>query len=337
MYRAATLASLDRLDRWWSRALAPAAARTPHAVVALFHVVHRTREEARTSALAANQAVTLDDLRRFLDVMLCAGYTVSGDDVLREPSRRSAKHLLLTFDDGYYNNTWALQVLEEFNAKAIFFISTAHVMLGKAFWWDVVARQLLRAGKTRREIDATLRHLKTLPVRTIEERLRWDLGPQALTPVADPDRPFDAGELRDFARARWVTLGNHTAEHTILTLCSPAEAQEAMRQGKEQLEAMAGCRTDVIAYPNGDYCASVLDGARATGHELGFTCVAKANRLWLDARGRMTLGRHLIWGGRDYRLLVPQFAAPFLPGTMMRNGLRKCMPGRASRHFTFTG
>jgi peptidoglycan/xylan/chitin deacetylase (PgdA/CDA1 family) len=337
MYRAAALASLDSLDRWWGRAFAPATARTPHMVVALFHVVHRQREDARARALAPTQEVTLDDLRRFLEAMLRAGYTAASAQRLRESPSREAKHLLLTFDDGYYNNCWVLPVLEEFHAPAMFFISTSHVLLRKSFWWDAVARCLWRQGRSRTEIDATLRHLKTLPARAIEKRLQQNLGADALAPVGDADRPFDEAELRDFARARWVTLGNHTARHTILTRCSPAEAQEAMRQGKDQLEAMTGCRTDAIAYPNGDFSAAVLEGARATGHELGFTCVAKANRLPLDAGAKLTLGRHLIWGGADYDVLVPQLSAPCLPGTMMRNAVRKYMPGAAVRQFTRAG
>jgi peptidoglycan/xylan/chitin deacetylase (PgdA/CDA1 family) len=324
----ATRASLDRLDRWWGHAFAARAARTPHAVVALFHIVHRTREDARNDALAPNQEVTADDLRRFLEAMLRAGYTVASGEQLRQPRDRDTKHLVLTFDDGYYNNTWALPVLREFHAPATFFISTSHVLQGKAFWWDVVSRRLWHDGRTRAEVDAALHRLKALPVRAIEDRLRQEFGDRALLPHGDIDRPFAPAELRDFARDPWVTVANHTAEHTILTGCSPAEAEEAMRRGKEELEAMTGCATDAIAYPNGNFSATVVDAARTTGHELGFTCVAKVNRLPLDSRTRLTLGRHLIWGATDYGTLVPQLAAPFLPGAMIRSAVRKYMPHR---------
>jgi peptidoglycan/xylan/chitin deacetylase (PgdA/CDA1 family) len=323
MFRSAARTSLDRLDRWWAHAWA-ATRQGPQLAVALFHVVHRAREDARTDALAPNQEVTVDDLRRFLDAMLRAGYTIATGTQLRQ-SGHHGKLLLLTFDDGYYNNTRALPVLEEFQAPATFFISTSHVLLRKAYWWDVVSRRLRRAGKSRTEVDAALQRLKALPVRTIEERLRRDLGAQALAPVGDVDRPFDPIELRDFARSRWVTLGNHTAEHTILTRCSPAEAEEAMRRGKEQLESMTGIAADAIAYPNGNFSAAVVRAARTTGHEIGFTCAARANPFPLDERTRLTLGRHLIWGGADYDALAPQLAAPFLPGAMLRAALRQSM------------
>ena len=322
-FRAATRASLDGLDRWWARACAAAGFPGTHLAVALFHVVHRTREEARADVLAPGQEVTVDDLRRFLDAMLRAGYTLASGRQLQQGACNGGKQLLLTFDDGYYNNTRALPVLEEFRAPATFFISTSHVLQGKAYWWDVVSRQLRRAGRSAAEIDAALRRLKALPVDAIEDRLRRELGAGALLPIGDADRPFGAAELRDFARSRWVALANHTAQHTILTRCAEAEAEEAMRGGKQQLEAMTGIAADAIAYPNGEFSAAVVRAARATGHEWGFTCVAKANPFPLDARTRLTLGRHLIQGGADYDALAPQLAAPFLPGALIRAAVRQ--------------
>lgn len=322
-FRAVARASLDGLDRWWARACAAAHAPGAHLAVALFHVVHRTREEARADVLAPNQEVTVDDLRRFLEAMLRAGYTPADTGQLRQAPCNGGKQLLLTFDDGYYNNIRALPVLEEFRAPATFFISTSHVLQGKAYWWDVVSRRLRRAGKSAAEIDAALSRLKALPVHTLEERLRRELGAGALLPLGEADRPFGAAELRDFARSRWVALANHTADHTILTRCSQAQAEEAIRRGKQQLETMTGIVADAIAYPNGEFSPAVVRAARATGHEWGFTCAAKANPLPLDARTRLTLGRHLIWGAADYDALAPQLAAPFLPGALIRAAVRQ--------------
>ncbi len=323
MFRTAARASLDRMDRWWANVCAQGRLRRPHVAVALFHVMHRSREEARGHTLASNQQVTMDDLRRFLDAMLRTGYTVVSSDQLRHGSSEGAKQLLLTFDDGYYNNVWALPVLQEFQAPATFFISTSHVLQGKAFWWDAVSRRLLRSGKSRGQVDAALRSLKDLPPQAIEDRVRQEFGADTLAPAGDDDRPFTPGELRDFARDRWVSLGNHTSGHTILTQCSPEEAKDAIRQGKEELEGMAGVAVDSIAYPNGNYSAGVVQAARDTGHDLGFTCVAKSNPIAPDAGARLTLGRHLIHGGADYTRLAPALAAPFLPGTMIRAAWRR--------------
>lgn len=326
--RGAARACLDGFDRWWARACAAAGPARAHVTVALFHVVHRTREEARTDALAPNQEVTVDDLRWFLEAMLNAGYSLVSPGQLRQAACNGGKQLLLTFDDGYYNNTRALPVLEEFQAPATFFISSSHVLLGKAYWWDVVSRRLRRSGKSAAEIDAALRGLKALPVRTIERRLRHEFGPGALRPLGDADRPFGAAELGDFARSRWVTLGNHTSEHTILTRCAAAEAEESIRRGKQELETMTGIAVDTIAYPNGEFSATVVQAARGTGHEMGFTCAAKANPLPLDAATRLTLGRHLIWGAADYSALAHQLAAPFLPGAMIRAAARSRFSAR---------
>jgi peptidoglycan/xylan/chitin deacetylase (PgdA/CDA1 family) len=141
--------------------------------------------------------------------------------------------------------------------------------------------------------------------------------------LSDLDRPFEIQELQDFARNRWVSLGNHTADHTILTHCSEQEAGFAIAEGRRQLEGLTGKQVRAIAYPNGDCSGSVVDAARREGHQLGFTCVAKANPLPLASSAPMTIGRHLVWGGRDYAREIPKLSASFLPGARLRSALRE--------------
>jgi peptidoglycan/xylan/chitin deacetylase (PgdA/CDA1 family) len=114
--------------------------------VALFHCVHRTRADARSHGVAS---VTTDDLRRFLDAVLRAGYAPTRGEDIGNCTHRKQVHL--TFDDGYFNNTWALPVLAEFRVPATFFICTSNVLSGEAFWWDVASRRLAAAGKSRLE------------------------------------------------------------------------------------------------------------------------------------------------------------------------------------------
>lgn len=322
MLRDVARASLDGVDRWWANSRW-AASDSPHLTVALLHAVHRSRSDSRTRALAPNQEFTLEDLRRFLDAMLTAGYAVVSTDDIAAGLPRHPKLLALTFDDGYYNNTWALRVLEEFHAPATFFIATGHVLGGKAFWWDVVARQLYGMGKSRPQIERTLEALKKGNAAAIEQRLLRELGPTALMPAGDADRPLDGRELRDLARSRWVLVGNHTVQHTILTRCAADECAREVSLAHRQLEAITGRPVNAIAYPNGDFSDQVVAAADAVGYKVGFTCVPGSNPTPDRPGASLTLGRHLIWGGTDFRALAPQLAARCLPGARLRAAVRK--------------
>jgi len=47
--------------------------------------------------------------------------------------------ILITFDDGYFDNyTNALPILETLSAQAIFFISTGYIGTKNEYWWDKV-------------------------------------------------------------------------------------------------------------------------------------------------------------------------------------------------------
>jgi len=317
--------SFDWLDSCWGEILAARSARAPHLLVALFHAVARQLDVSER-ALAPGQTVTLDDLRRFIDAALSAGYSpVSLAELAESTSGRrlKRKHVLITFDDGYFNNAWALPVLEEFGVPATFFISTGHVRRSKAFWWDVAARSWRAQGACDAEIATRLRRLKRLPPVTMEGHLTARIGAHAFTPVSDLDRPFAEAELKDFARHRCVELGNHTADHTILTQCTEQEAERAIVDGRCELESITGIKTTAIAYPDGAFSAAVAAAAGHTGHRLGFTCVPKSNELPLDEGASLLIGRHMIRSGQDYAAALRKLSAPaVLPGTRLRAALR---------------
>lgn len=311
----------DWLDRFWTHAFHHDA-HAPHLLVPLFHAVALSDKAA--SVLAPHLAVTLEEMRRFLDAVLRAGYQPVCLGQLDEQQIPPAKSVLVTFDDGYFNNAAALRVLEEFGVPGTFFISAGHVWQEKGFWWDVVARATRRSAASDREIQARLERLKRSRPVEIEQELVRDLGRTALRPVGDQDRPFSAAELRDFAQSKWVTLGNHTAEHTILTGCTEEDAEAALVHGRRLLDVMTGATPRAVAYPDGACSGAVAAAAQRTGHSIGFTCEPRSNVLPLRHDARMTIGRHIIPAGghRDEQLSV--WGVPkVLPGTRLRAFVRR--------------
>ncbi len=288
-------------------------------VTVLFHALYKNRAQVGDRLLAPNQEVTVADFRRFVELMLEYDYTVVSPAQVDAGLVPGRKYLMITFDDGYFNNTLALDVLEQFRIPAVFFVSTSHVLENKVFWWDGFGRELARSGATRREQDAEIRRIKVTSPGKIEEFLRARYGASVLTPRSDLDRPFSPAELKHFARSQWVHLGNHTLDHAILTSASPGEVTRQVQGCQRALAAIAGQTPIAIAYPNGNYSREVVKASLEAGLRIGVTCLPWRARLPLDGnKCRMTLGRFHFWGGRDIRQQCRKFSTSFVPTYMLK-------------------
>jgi peptidoglycan/xylan/chitin deacetylase (PgdA/CDA1 family) len=263
----------------------------------LFHGLFEDLREAR-SRLTDSQGITVDMFRRFLDHFREHSYTfVSPDDIARGLDR-SGKHVLVTFDDGYYSNTKGLPLLEAFRVPAVLFVSTQHVMQGKAFWWDVVERRAHALGTPRKHVQHLIKRLKRLKTQEAEEQVRALFGRDVLVPVSDVDRPFTPLELRDFASHPLISLGNHTADHAILTNYPSEEVRAQIQDAQHDLRRMTGKLPAIIAYPNGDETPAIVDAARSAGLLLGVGVRPGRNRLPLQpgSPDAMTLRRFTLTG-----------------------------------------
>ena len=259
----------------------------------LFHSLFETEEQMKLDVIDPLDRTTVARFRQLVKYYVEHGYRfVAPEDVLAGLPD-GGRCAMLTFDDGYYNNRLALPVLEEFNVPAVFFISTEHVRLGKCFWWDVLHRERTARGTAPAELDRERRALKRLPTEEIERRLVEEFGKDCLTPRGDVDRPFTPAELRDFARHPCVRLGNHTANHAILTNYGQDAARDQVARAQEWLTREAGVTPVAIAYPNGGSNEAVVRVCREAGLKLGFTVRPRKSPLPLDARadGLLRLGR----------------------------------------------
>jgi peptidoglycan/xylan/chitin deacetylase (PgdA/CDA1 family) len=264
----------------------------------LFHGLFRDRAEVASNLADPQQGVTVDVFRRFIAHFKWAGYVfVSPEDVLAglTPGRRYA---MITFDDGYYSNRLAVPVLAEFGVPAVFFISANHVRDGKGFWWDILYRHRTRQGASPAALAAEVGGLKRKRNDEIEAYLVSQFGPEALCPVGETDRPFTPAELRAFARERHVFIGNHTADHAILTNYSEDGVRQQIAGAQSTIAEMTGVTPVSIAYPNGNYGGPVLRATREAGIRFGITVDAGKNHLPINLAGdeALTLRRSVVDG-----------------------------------------
>jgi peptidoglycan/xylan/chitin deacetylase (PgdA/CDA1 family) len=238
----------------------------------LFHSLFRNEAEIAQNRVDPLQRTTVAQFRQFIEYYLQNGYRfVSPADVLNGLPP-DGKYAMITFDDGYYNNVLARPLLEEFAVPATFFISTNHVRHNKCFWWDALYRErMARGGASHARIKAEAIKMKGMTTEHIEQTLIDLFGPDVLRPRSDIDRPFSPDELREFARCPYVHLGNHTANHAILTNYAIDEVRRQVRGCQDALREITGTTPVAIAYPNGANDPGVVRACAEEGLKLGFT------------------------------------------------------------------
>jgi peptidoglycan/xylan/chitin deacetylase (PgdA/CDA1 family) len=298
----------------------------------LFHSLFRDEREIARNHVDPLQHTTVDHFRAFVEYYLEYDYQFIGPDDLQGGLKPGGKYALVSFDDGYFNNALALPVLDEYRIPAAFFISTDHVCQNKCFWWDVLYRERIAQGATPAQIYSEGRRLKSLTTEAIEGTLVAAFGAKAFQPRGDIDRPFTPGELRALARMPSVHLGNHTANHAILTNYAPDEARSQIARAQESLAAMTGIRPWAIAYPNGSWSGQIERICGELGLKIGFTVRPSKNTLPIDFRSprALRLGRFTPHHEIPITVQCRTYRSDILLYGLVRAGFLRLARGRAA-------
>jgi peptidoglycan/xylan/chitin deacetylase (PgdA/CDA1 family) len=290
----------------------------PGLVILALHSLCATRSQVDDTTLAHGLNVSVEDFDALVQAVLESGYTAVSPRQVAEGLDPSGKYAMLTFDDGYFNNVLALDVLERHGVPATFFVSSNHVLEQKAFWWDSLNRELVKTGISNHARILEIRKVKKLGAQGIDAYMHRNFGANAFRPHSDSDRPFTRGELMSFARHKWVHLGNHTSDHAILTGCTPQEMARQIQDCQHVLTELAGYAPVAIAYPNGNHSPAVVDAALAAGLRVGVTVQPRKNHLPLDGpAGLMTLGRFYYYGGHA-RAEFAKYRSGIMPSQLVK-------------------
>jgi peptidoglycan/xylan/chitin deacetylase (PgdA/CDA1 family) len=251
-------------------------------LIFLFHSMVSRKSDINPDIIEPQRIVSRDEFRQFIEYYLVHDYRFVSPQEMIDGLDEKGKHILVTFDDGYYNNHLALPLMQEYKIPAVFFISVNHVVQNKCFWWDVQFREGRKTGKTLKEIAAVQSRLKGKKNHEIEKYLIDTYGEKALSPLGDLDRPFTPSELKDFSYQEYVHIGNHSTDHAILTNYSEDEMRSQIWAAQEALKNMTGMRPVIISYPDGAYSKQVMRISEESGLVLGVSTQYGKNKLPID-------------------------------------------------------
>lgn len=175
----------------------------------------------------------------------------------------------VTFDDDLREHLEvALPALRRAGVTATFFLTGASLERPTSFWWERLQRAIDAGLPLPDDVPdtaaATMQALSAKEREAASEDLLRRLGGEP------PEWGLQVEDTRALAEAGF-DIGFHTREHHVLTELDDHELDHAMRAGRAELEAAAGCALLAVAYPHGKADARVANAARAAGYAVGFT------------------------------------------------------------------
>jgi peptidoglycan/xylan/chitin deacetylase (PgdA/CDA1 family) len=201
--------------------------------------------------------------------------------------RRGERYpVALTFDDDLPTHVQtAMPALRRVGAPAAFFLCGASLDRPFAFWWERLQRAVDEGIETSEVVGEPLAPL-ALALRIEEEtpkrreEIAEDLG--RLVGADTAESGMRAADVRALVDGGF-DIGFHTLRHDRLPPLNDALLADALSEGRAELEAAAGRRLTMIAYPHGRADERVAGAARSAGFHFGFTGAGEAVTAGSDA------------------------------------------------------
>lgn len=236
------------------------------------------------------------------------------DPTLQRTGERRDRHdrrtpLVMTFDDGYYDNYMcAARLAAEFQTPITLFLVPGYLETRQRFWWyepdamirDAMSRELTIDSRVyslarpddrralKRLIDARMRSASAVATReAFLTTTRAALGLSADPVGDDPETlPFGWSEARELLANPFVTFGAHTMHHPILaSLKDPTEVRDEIVSCRTALEHRLRRQVTAFAYPVGkreDIDTRAVRGVREGGYRWAVTTIPGYNTRMTD-------------------------------------------------------
>ena len=240
-------------------------------LVFFFHGLFESVKQKDLNLIYPQHNMTVKQFVDFIDYFLSHNYKFILPDDLTKGLENDQPYAMITFDDGYFNNMLAIEILNKYKIPAVFFISTKNMVENKSYWWDIIYKYRSQQGNSAEKIGNEIRSLKGLKYTLIDEYILKNFGMESFTPWSDISRPFNESEIRELATNPYVSFGNHTHNHSILINYNKEEMKEELSVSNKILFDLTNTLPNAIAFPNGNYNQMVLEATEEEGFQYAFT------------------------------------------------------------------
>lgn len=258
-----------------------------------FHGLYTSFSEKEIKHVDPQNNITVREFEEFIDYFQHHKYQFIKPEDLSGDLSKDQPYAMITFDDGYFNNTIAIEILKKHEIPATFFVTTKNIIENKSFWWDIIYKYRTKQGINLETIRKEQASLKNYKYSYIEDYITQNFGIESFKPWSDVDRPLNESELKNLARNPFVSIGNHTHNHSILTNYNKEEIKEEFALSNKILFDITGIIPISTAFPNGNFNNSVLNIAEEAGFRFAFTTQNHVNILPIIDSGIISLNRFM--------------------------------------------
>lgn len=262
-------------------------------LVFCFHGLFESVRQRELNHIDPQHNMTVDQFIDFIEYFLRHKYKFIKPEDLILSLRDDQPYAMITFDDGYFNNMLAINILNDYKIPAVFFISTKNVNENKSFWWDIIYKFRIKQGSSIEAIRNEQRSLKSFKYPYIDNYIAQNFGIEAFKPWSDIDRPFSESEIKNLSKSPYISFGNHTHNHSILTNYDKEEIKEELRESNKILFDLTGTLPISIAFPNGNYNKMVVEVTEEVGFKYAFSIKQKINLLPIEHQNLICLNRYV--------------------------------------------
>ncbi|HEY5370740.1 MAG TPA: polysaccharide deacetylase family protein, partial [Hanamia sp.] len=218
-------------------------------LVFYFHGVFESSKQKDLNHIDPQDNMTTQQFAEFIDYFQNHNYKFIVPEDLNS-DLEDGPYAMITFDDGYFNNMLAVDILNKYKVPAVIFISTKNITENKSYWWDIIYKYRTRQGVSMEKIRDEQSSLKEFKHDVIDDYILKKFGKEAFVPWSDIDRPFNIEEIKNLASNPYISIGNHTHNHAILVNYNKDEIKEELSLSNKIISELTNSKPISIAFPN---------------------------------------------------------------------------------------
>jgi peptidoglycan/xylan/chitin deacetylase (PgdA/CDA1 family) len=158
-------------------------------LVFYFHGLYNSLEQRDLNHIDPQSNMTVNQFSDFLDYFLNHNYNFINPEELLAGPILDRRYAMITFDDGYFNNLLAVDVLRKYKTSAVFFITPKNIIENRSFWWDIIYKYRFKKGNSLKKIQNEQANLKQFKNAYIDDYIIKNFGIKSFIPWSDIDRP----------------------------------------------------------------------------------------------------------------------------------------------------
>lgn len=301
-------------------------------LVFYFHGLYHCDEQRDLNHIDPQKNMTISQFDEFVDYFLNLNYSFIQPQDLLDNLQVDKRYAMITFDDGYFNNMLALDVLEKYSIPAVFFVTADNIIENKAFWWDIIYKNRIKQGINTLKITNEQNHLKLHKFKDIDKYIIKNFGTDAFKPWSDIDRPFNEAEVKTLAKSQYAIIGNHTFHHALLPNYNGIEIEEEIMEANRFLYGLTGITPITIAFPNGYFSDLVLDITSKAGFRVAFNALPGKNKLPISNSKLILLNRFMT-NNKNIKNYGSFFRLGYTPGSLYAKITGSINPSKKSQSF----